>query len=180
MEITRFGHASVLVEVAGTRVLIDPGVFSSDEAFALEGLDAIVVTHQHPDHIDVNRGPGLLERNPAAVLLADPESAAVLEFGAPWCGHCIAAQQPIETALATHPDVHHLKIEDGRGKPLGRSFRIKLWPTLVFLRDGQYVTTLSGMLDWDVYVERVGQALAMPASRARATGCRSGGVVLGK
>ena len=67
---------------------------------------------------------------------------AVLEFGAPWCGHCIAAQQPIETALATHPDVHHLKIEDGRGKPLGRSFRIKLWPTLVFLRDGQEVDRL--------------------------------------
>ena len=67
---------------------------------------------------------------------------AVLEFGAPWCGHCIAAQQPIETALATHPDVHHLKIEDGRGKPLGRSFRVKLWPTLVFLRDGEEVVRL--------------------------------------
>ena len=67
---------------------------------------------------------------------------AMLEFGAPWCGHCIAAQHAIETALAAHPDVHHLKIEDGRGKPLGRSFRIKLWPTLVFLRDGQEVARL--------------------------------------
>ena len=67
---------------------------------------------------------------------------AVLEFGAPWCGHCIAAQSAIASAFATHPDVHHLKIEDGRGKPLGRSFRVKLWPTLVFLRDGEEVARL--------------------------------------
>lgn len=59
----------------------------------------------------------------------------LLEFGAPWCGHCIAAQPAIEAALARR-DVRHLKIEDGRGKPLGRSFRVKLWPTLVLLRDG--------------------------------------------
>lgn len=81
MQITRFGHAAVLVESADTRILIDPGVFSHDDAFALEGLDAIVVTHQHPDHIDVDRGPGLLERNPRATLIADPDTAAVLEFG---------------------------------------------------------------------------------------------------
>lgn len=81
MQITRFGHAAVLVEAAGSRILIDPGVFSSDEVFALEGLDAIVVTHQHPDHIDVTRGPGLVERNPNAALIADPESAGLLEFG---------------------------------------------------------------------------------------------------
>jgi thioredoxin 1 len=67
---------------------------------------------------------------------------AVLEFGAPWCGHCIGAQHAIEAALAQHPDVHHLKIEDGRGKPLGRSFRVKLWPTLVFLRDGEEIARL--------------------------------------
>ncbi len=94
MQITRFGHAAVLVEAAGTRILIDPGVFSADEAFVLEGLDAIVVTHQHPDHIDVTRGPGLLERNPEAVLLADPDSAAMLEFGA-WSANA----DGIETAV---------------------------------------------------------------------------------
>ena len=81
MQITRFGHAAVLVEAADTRILIDPGVFSPDETFGLEGLNAIVVTHQHPDHIDVNRGPGLLERNPDARLISDPDSAAALEFG---------------------------------------------------------------------------------------------------
>lgn len=60
----------------------------------------------------------------------------LLEFGAPWCGHCIAAQPAIEAALSAREDVVHLKIEDGRGRPLGRSFRIKLWPTLIVLRDG--------------------------------------------
>jgi len=60
----------------------------------------------------------------------------VLEFGAPWCGHCQAAQDGIAQALGAHPGIAHLKIEDGRGRPLGRSFRVKLWPTLVFLRDG--------------------------------------------
>jgi thioredoxin 1 len=60
----------------------------------------------------------------------------LIEFGAPWCGHCIAAQTAIEDALDAHPDVRHLKVEDGRGKPLGRSFRVKLWPTLIVMRDG--------------------------------------------
>jgi thioredoxin 1 len=67
---------------------------------------------------------------------------AVVEFGAPWCGYCIAAQALIESAFARHPDVRHIKIEDGRGFPLGRSFRIKLWPTLVFLCDGEEVVRL--------------------------------------
>lgn len=67
---------------------------------------------------------------------------AVIEFGTNWCGHCIAAQPAAELAFATHPDVHHMKIEDGRGKPLGRSFRVKLWPTLIFLRDGEEVARL--------------------------------------
>jgi thioredoxin 1 len=64
---------------------------------------------------------------------------AVVEFGASWCGICAAAQPLLKNAFAGHPDVRHLKIEDGPGRPLGRSFGIKLWPTLVFLRDGQEV-----------------------------------------
>ena len=63
----------------------------------------------------------------------------VLEFGAPWCGHCIAAQPLLEAAFAQQTDLRHIKIHDGPGRPLGRSFRIKLWPTLVFLRDGAEV-----------------------------------------
>jgi len=63
----------------------------------------------------------------------------LLEFGTSWCGHCRAAQPRIATALERHPGVRHLKIEDGSGRPLGRSFGVKLWPTLVFLRDGKAV-----------------------------------------
>jgi len=61
----------------------------------------------------------------------------VLEFGAPWCGYCVNAQPQIEAAFARHPHVRHIRIEDARGRPLGRSYKVKLWPTLVFLRDGQ-------------------------------------------
>jgi thioredoxin 1 len=39
--------------------------------------------------------------------------------------------------LKQFPSVRHVWVEDGKGQPLGRSFRVKLWPTLVFLRDGQ-------------------------------------------
>ncbi|GAA3965036.1 thioredoxin family protein [Allohahella marinimesophila] len=70
------------------------------------------------------------------------DGPAVLEFGTPWCGHCQAAQPHLEAALDTHPEVPHIKIEDGKGKPLGRSFKVKLWPTLVFLRDGQEINRL--------------------------------------
>jgi thioredoxin 1 len=68
--------------------------------------------------------------------------AAVVDFGTNWCGYCRAAQPLVDAAFAQHPEVRHLKVEDGPGRPLGRSFRVKLWPTLVFLRDGQEVARL--------------------------------------
>jgi thioredoxin 1 len=66
----------------------------------------------------------------------------VVEFGTDWCGFCKAAQPLVEEAFADASPLRHLKIEDGSGRPLGRSFRIKLWPTLVFMRDGQEVGRL--------------------------------------
>lgn len=62
--------------------------------------------------------------------------ATVLEFGAPWCGWCQGAQPLIAEAFAGR-ELRHIKVEDGRGRPLGRSYRVKLWPTLIFLKDGQ-------------------------------------------
>ncbi len=61
----------------------------------------------------------------------------LLEFGDTYCGFCRAAQPAVAQALQAHADVTHLKIADGRGRPLGRSFGVKLWPTLIFLQDGQ-------------------------------------------
>jgi len=80
-------------------------------------------------------------------MAAEPTRAEVdampgpmlLEFGASWCGWCSSIQGPLAAALAKHPGVRHIRVEDGRGRPLGRSYRVKLWPTLVFLKDGQEV-----------------------------------------
>ncbi|GAB6389556.1 thioredoxin family protein [Stutzerimonas marianensis] len=64
------------------------------------------------------------------------DGVTLLEFGTDWCGHCRAAQAPLASVLAGH-ELRHLKIEDGPGRPLGRSFRVKLWPTLILMRQGE-------------------------------------------
>jgi thioredoxin 1 len=70
------------------------------------------------------------------------QGPTVVEFGSPWCGWCRRAQPLIEEAFAAHQGVRHLKIADASGKRLGRSFGVKLWPTLVFLRDGKEIERL--------------------------------------
>ncbi len=77
MRVTHHGHACLLVEMADQRVLVDPGGFSTDW-HGEKDLDAIVVTHQHGDHLDLERLPGLVRANPEARLLAEPESARMI------------------------------------------------------------------------------------------------------
>lgn len=68
--------------------------------------------------------------------------ALVLDFGTNWCGYCNRSAGAIAEALAGQPGVQHMKVEDGSGRPLGRSFGVRQWPTLVFLRDGREVARL--------------------------------------
>jgi len=67
----------------------------------------------------------------------------LLNFGTNWCGYCRAIEPELAKLLAAQPEVRHIKVEDGKGKPLGRSFGVKLWPTLVFLHDGKIAKQIS-------------------------------------
>lgn len=80
------------------------------------------------------------EPEPARTEIDALAGPTLLEFGSSWCGHCHAARPLIAAAFATHPGVRHVKVEDGSGRRLGRTFGVKLWPTLVFLNDGHEVT----------------------------------------
>jgi thioredoxin 1 len=80
--------------------------------------------------------PSFAEIEPSRAEIDTLTGPVLIEFGAPWCGHCQAAQPLITEALADYPDLPHIKIEDGSGRRLGRSFRVKLWPTLVLVRQG--------------------------------------------
>jgi thioredoxin 1 len=66
----------------------------------------------------------------------------LVEFGANWCGICQAAQPAIGQAMRAYPAVQHVKVADASGQPLGRSFGVKLWPTLIALRDGRELARL--------------------------------------
>lgn len=72
----------------------------------------------------------------SAAEVAQTPGLLLLDFGTNGCGHCQAAQMPIADALAAYPQVRHVSVEDGKGRPLGRAFKVTLWPTLVFLREG--------------------------------------------
>lgn len=73
-----------------------------------------------PDRAEIDTLPGL----------------SLIEFGVDWCPHCQAAQALLRGQLEKLPEIRHLKIEDGPGRRLGRSYRVKRWPTLILLRDG--------------------------------------------
>ena len=83
-----------------------------------------------------------LEQEPKREEVDALPGPTLLEFGSPWCGWCRRAQPLIAEGLAAHPRVRHINIADASGKRLGRSFRVKLWPTLVFLRDGRETARL--------------------------------------
>jgi len=67
----------------------------------------------------------------------------MLEFGTDWCGFCRAAQPQVAALLGENAQVRHVKVEDGPGRPLGRSFRVRLWPNFVLLKEGAVVRQLA-------------------------------------
>ena len=88
------------------------------------------------EYRDESRAPtrAAIDREPGLVLL---------EFGTPWCGHCRALALRVAELLERHPEVKHIKVEDGPGRALGRSFEVRLWPSFVFLREGKVVRQLA-------------------------------------
>ena len=79
---------------------------------------------------------------PARTEIEMLDGPTVLEFGSPWCGYCRSVQPLLASAFADHPRVRHIKIADASGRRLGRSFKVKLWPTLVFLSNGRETARL--------------------------------------
>jgi len=82
------------------------------------------------------------DKEPSRAEVNALEGPTLLEFGNAWCGHCRRAQPLIEAAFTGHDSVRHIKIADASQRRLGRSFGVKLWPTLVFLRDGRETARL--------------------------------------
>jgi thioredoxin 1 len=97
-----------------------------------------------PAREDVERWPGV----------------AVLEFGTDGCGFCVGAQPAIRAGLGAASELKHVKVEDGPGRRLGRSFQIKLWPTLIFLRDGKEVARVVRPTRSDEVASALARAMA--------------------
>lgn len=83
------------------------------------------------------------DREPTREGIDRTEGPVLLEFGASWCPYCRALAPALAGLLREYPGIRHIKVEDGPGRPLGRSFRVKLWPNLVFIRDGRVVEQLA-------------------------------------
>ncbi|WP_372882099.1 thioredoxin family protein [Psychromonas sp.] len=83
--------------------------------------------------------PDYAEQAPTLEQVSGLSGNAVVEFGTPWCGYCQAATPAVQEVLREQSDLLHIKVYDGKGKVLGRAFRVKLWPTLILLHNGQEV-----------------------------------------
>lgn len=100
------------------------------------------ITTTAREQLAMSLDPIYHEDEPTREAIDQTSGPMLLEFGAEWCGHCRALAPTVEALLSAHPEVQHVRVADGRGKRLGRSFRVKLWPTLVLLRDGEVICQL--------------------------------------
>jgi thioredoxin 1 len=102
------------------------------------------------------------DREPTREEVEQLPGAVVLEFGATWCGYCQALEPKLTALLEKFPTVRRVWVEDGKGKPLGRSFGVKLWPTLVFQRDGAVLKQIAR--PDEIAVEEGLRAISAPSS----------------
>lgn len=143
MYLTHLGHACLLVETGGRRVLVDPGTFSTDW-HGLTGLDAVLVTHVHPDHLDTNHVPALLDANPDAVVLAEPAAAEKVERARPLTAgssHELGGGLVLEAVGGRHAVIH---ADLDRIGNVGMLLRADGEPTLLHPGDS-YEATPSGV-----------------------------------
>lgn len=82
MKISKFIHSCLLIEKGTDKLLFDPGKFSFIEGKItpqqFQGLTAIILTHQHPDHVETGALKTILQHNPSAVIFTNAETQAVL------------------------------------------------------------------------------------------------------
>lgn len=117
MRVTQLGHACLLVEMADTRILIDPGSFSAGFE-DVRDLDAIVITHQHPDHLDQDRLPALLRGNRQAAVHADPQTAELISSaGADVVSLSQGSDVTVSTVTLAPVGQLHALIHDGVPRP---------------------------------------------------------------
>ncbi|MGH3695237.1 MAG: MBL fold metallo-hydrolase [Pseudonocardiaceae bacterium] len=180
MQIVHLGQSCVLVESGAARLLLDPGVYSAGFE-ELTGLNAILVTHQHPDHFDLDRLPALLLANPTAELLVDAGSAPQLaEAGI--AHRVVGPGQRLELAGTTvdviggehgviHPDIpvvpNNGYLIDGDGGTVlhpGDSFSLSGRPIdLLLLPTAAPWLKVSEAVD---YLRAVAPAMAVPIHQA--------------
>ncbi len=99
-----------------------------------------------------------LETNePSRADIDQLQGFTMIEFGANWCGYCQAAQPIIAKALTNYPHIRHIKIEDGKGRRLGRSFAVKLWPTLILINNGKEIKRLVRPADAKAIIEALAE-----------------------
>ena len=96
---------------------------------------------------------------PSPEDLADLPGTVAVEFGVDWCPHCQGAQPLLRDALQDRRDITHIKIEDGPGRKLGRHFKVKLWPTLVVLRNGEEIGRVTRPASAQAVDEQLPQAI---------------------
>ncbi len=89
------------------------------------------------ENIKKGFNPDYPDDEPTRDQVKELSGIVILEFGAPWCGYCKAAQPALKEVMTEYPEVGHIKVYDGKGKRLGRYFKVKLWPTLILLEDGK-------------------------------------------